>query len=226
MNDMNGSRRDTCPLLPISSMLEPFRKNKHMEFEIRIGRMSLADSSALKISPSECTMLDGKFRTSPVFDSSRWQEGHQYHYTIHGVQHRTECVPDSQCINMHVSTITKTRLNAVSANICGDVYAKACLSKEQPLPNPSELVNSTHVRIRQRASHTYKGNGYTLRYDLSRTWSGTTKTQAERHQRDGPPCCELELELVHVDAGCDLDRLVRSLSEKTGDVARILREHM
>lgn len=83
---------------------------------------------------------------------------------------------------------------------------------------------------RQRASHTYHGRTGVVRYDLTRTWAGTSRTHAEACQTSQPPRCELELELLRAtpdaapspDATPTYREAAASLLAKVHDVARLV----
>jgi hypothetical protein len=59
-------------------------------------------------------------------------------------------------------------------------------------------VTPTHVRIRQRKSFYYsnQGNESVWVFDISLTWSGNTKEEAELSQRNDLPTYEIECECL------------------------------
>lgn len=75
-------------------------------------------------------------------------------------------------------------------------------SVEAPVPKQGfpELVRPLHVRIKQRRSFVLESTGIegaAWRFDLTRTWSGRTREEAEQLQRGGcPAVCEVELEWI------------------------------
>ena len=75
-------------------------------------------------------------------------------------------------------------------------YATETPVKKESLP---QLVRPLHVRIKQRRSFTLPSTaleGAAWRFDLTRTWSGSAREEAERRQHEEPPVCEVELEWV------------------------------
>lgn len=78
------------------------------------------------------------------------------------------------------------------------------LNREQEIrdddPRLPQLQNTTHMRIKQRRSYCYASAGAlrpTWQFDVTFSWSGTNKTEAERQQKMHPPVCEFECELVN-----------------------------
>ena len=124
---------------------------------------------------------------------------------------------------MKTITTSKQRIGTVDVALHGDWVMRVALSEETPIHSPPELVKPEYVRIRQRASHLYKSTTYTLRYDLTRTWAGTSRTEAEKEQFSNAATCEVELELV-AHSQLNVDRFVQSLSMKVDDLVRLVEE--
>lgn len=203
----------------IRELVEQATQSSRHEFEVRIGR---SDHSG-HIRQEDLDRLDRALRESPRFESSTWAESHCFYYHAAGRPLRTECTFCSSDMTMQSQTICKRRLGLVDTPLNDDWTVRFALSDEAPIQTPPELVKPEYVRIRQRASHEYrsKEGQYTLRYDLTRTWAGASKSEAESYQFSQAPTCELELELVaHKDI--DVERFVHSLSLKIADIARLL----
>ena len=200
-------------------MLGAFGVNR--ELEVRIGRRNAEGS--LVLSPETLQFLDDTLRGSKWLESSRWSETYAYFYRVGGRALRTEVSFDSADMRMNRCTVEKQRVDMHDENGPGTLAMRACLSDEVPIPSPPDAVLPYNVRIKQRASHTYRGETCTVRYDLTRSWSASSRTEVEARQKVVPAQCELELELVAIH-DADADRVVASLHAKVVDTMRLIEE--
>lgn len=199
------------------------------ELEVRVGR---SGPSGLHIALAELEALDAELRASQHFESSRWEESHTYSFQVDGVAMRTETRFCSETMRVISQTVCKNRLQThdmpVDAHMA--IMARVSLCEEKPVPSPPDVVLPNFVRIRQRASHTYRGSVCTVRYDLTRTWSDGSRTKAEVRQASEAPRCELELELLDASpdavgasgAPATYHAAAESLLAKVHDVARLV----
>jgi hypothetical protein len=100
---------------------------------------------------------------------------------------------------------------------------RVALAREVPVPLSQlpDLVNPNHVRIQQRNSYVL-GN---FRFDLTITWSGKTKAEAEHHQRiTGHTLFEIEVEILdgHVFLEMTDRRAAATLLYKARDLLALL----
>jgi len=122
-----------------------------------------------------------------------------------------------------------TFLDPVMASSLMFLGVRIDLNREQEIaekdPRLPWLQNTTHMRIKQRKSYTYASDNAekpTWQFDLTFSWSGTTKTEAEQKQRNTPPTCEVECELLNpryalIDQGRDDEYIAESLLCKMTD---------
>ena len=198
----------------ISRLAEQASSRPNMELEARLGRKG---PSGLSVQEEELDRMDVMLRSSSHFDSTPWSESHCFYYDSGGEALRTETQFCSSSIRMTASTVCKQRKSSVDVSLRGDWAARVCLSEEKPVTAPPELVLPHYVRIRQRASHTYQGSSCSVRYDLTRTWSGPTRNEAEEKQASGAlPVCEVELELLRSNSSPD--KVAQSLCDKVEDL--------
>ena len=184
----------------VAELVERATSNFELELEVRIGRRGVADG--LSVEESELRALDDLLRASSHFESSRWHESQCYFYVAGGRTLRTECCFHSEDLKLVTNTVVKTKLKTLDVP-SGELCYRYNLAREMHVDQGTslEVTLPTHVRIRQRASHTYRGTTCDFRYDLSRTWSGASKSEAERRQMAEPPKCEVEIELLRRHPG-------------------------
>lgn len=185
------------------------------ELEARIGRWH--NRGGLNVTEEELNRLDAMLRASAHLQSTSWEESHCYFYPHKGRALRTETLFTSHDMLMKTETLCKQRQSVLDVPAHADLQCRFSLSTETRHNDVPEVVLPEQTRIRQRSSHTHVGRACTVRYDLSRTWSGTSKTDAEAHQKTSPARCELEVELVacHADAA----KVARSFVAKVEDIS-------
>lgn len=199
----------------VASLVRRAVTSPHYELEARVGRWD--GSGGVSVTAHELDALDAMLRASGHLESSHWNEGHCYFFNHNGRALRTQIEFSSRDLAMQTATVCKVR-EAVLDAPAADLQCRFSLSRETPVSEVPDVVLPDRVRIRQRASHTYVGKVCTVRYDLSRTWMGDSKTEAEDEQQKAPPRCEVELEVVKAHAA-DADAVARSLLAKVNDVA-------
>lgn len=162
--------------------------------------------------------VDAMLTQSPVFRTSLWQESHDAFFND---RLRTSVVFDTETFNMHTVTVRKEPVKHLLLPLHDGIVVKFALAREVPVKGPAKAVDTTFFRLKQRKSHVYfgKANSPFVSYDLSRTWSSTTKSDAERKQRNEPPVFELELELKHNAFYTDADQISSSFLAKVRDLA-------
>lgn len=189
----------------IASLIDTFKENDHYEFELRVGCNQ--DGKFIPgVSDTVHDAIDGKLGSSAFLDSTQWVEWHDFFFVSNGAPLRSSVRFDPDDLNIHTSFCAKQILKKIDFQI-GNVAVRAALSHEVPISIENvdvKVAPTTHMRIKQRRSHTILkagGGPGRMRYDMTRSWNGTTKTDAETKQRSGtPPEFEMEIELLHDDA--------------------------
>ena len=166
-----------------------------LELEARVGRAD--GTGGLEVSLDELHGIDEALRKSPAFESARWEESHCFFFTVAGNQYRTETRFASEAVSIHAVTVQKRRLQSATIACGGHLACRLALSEERVVTDAPEVVLPEYVRLRQRASHTYHGPVCSLRYDLTRTWGGSSRSGVEKKQATEAPRCEVEIELLH-----------------------------
>lgn len=125
------------------------------------------------------------------------------------------------------TTMLKNAGNNAAAQHYFDMRIDLNREKEIPQDDPRlpHLINTTHMRIKQRKSYMYASKGAlqpTWQFDVTLSWSGKTKTEAEAKQQSEPPVCEVECELLNprhvlIENGKDDQYVAASLLCKMSD---------
>jgi len=206
-------------------MVDTFKTSANYELELRLGRSR--GTAFVASNPEEMhSKADALLTHSSHLQSSQWRESHDFFFLDRGLPVRSSVAFDADTLSVVTRHCRKKVVSTVDFRV-GDVSVRAALSLETPLQECGEAtVPTTHVRIKQRRSHVLcdaEGNPY-VTYDLSRTWSGRTKTEAEVRQRSNAPSHEIEVELLHNEryAARSSAHIARSLILKAEDLVRSL----
>jgi len=84
-----------------------------------------------------------------------------------------------------------------------DIRTRLCYEEEVSVSSLPNQVQPVSVRIKQRKQYFYgreKGQAPLWCYDLTRSWAGATKAEAEEKQKKGLTTYEIELECLNVAA--------------------------
>ena len=107
---------------------------------------------------------------------------------------RSRVVFDAQKLKVNTTTIEKTIINSVILK-SHVMDVKICLSKESVVTSIPSIINTTHVRIKQRKTFVSGVSPFIV--DCSIIWVGKTKTLAEKEQMYKEPIFEVECEFNH-----------------------------
>lgn len=141
--------------------------------------------------------------SNPSIVQEEWVELQDFFYRMGERPVRTRVSYDPIELTMHSATVHKKKIQQVTA-LCGmaNMAVRITLSEEEAITNPPVTAATEHVRIQQRKVARWSRERGVERpdwqYELSLSWSGPTKSEAERKQReDGcAPSYEIEVELV------------------------------
>lgn len=177
----------------------------HSEFELRLGM----DNAGQFMSDVGFAVHDDLLRQCSnnasgqlVFED--WVQHINYYFTVNGAQLRTRAVPDPSTLELCSACVHKTRKERVEVRCTGTPWrVRADLSVEDPV-SPEALPDAIlpdRVCLVHRSSGVYQGSrdlAPSWRYDLSVTWSGRTRTEAESNQRNSEVVPEYMVELEYV----------------------------
>lgn len=175
----------------------------HVELEARLGYVDDADGHFRPGVDKEVfeQLLADLNDTSSLQSDHKWFEIVDYNYvTSEGTAMRTRVEFDTE--NMVVSThhCTKESLSKAIVRHSEEESSEACrlaLSVEHPVHTPPETCVPTHVRVQQRRRFRDVRDGDVVwSYELSKTWSATSRHAVEEKQHLCEPIYEVECELV------------------------------
>lgn len=204
------------------------KNKKNIEFEARMG---IIDVSSGKFSPG-CSKEDmenllGKFERAQcgTFEVSGWEESCDTFFHAPGIssQVRATSWGDSEKISYNCVNVVKTCISKIDtvSKQTPSLSWRIVLNIEQQLltENLPTFVKPLYVRIKQRRSFTYMNPDKTVswRYDLTLTWSGKNKHEAEKSQITNEPKYEFEIELVYAHDDVSIDYLTESMLLKMCD---------
>ena len=200
---------------------ELIKTDGELELEVRIGR-KINDKY---VAGTERAFMDSAMRLMQTNDDmivSPWKEHHDMFLAApcSGVRVRVEF--DTSHLEIQRTMVRKTCIKSAIVR-SNDAMVKVSLNREAPVNDHlvPVIVNTEHVRIQQRRSYTYHSN---WQYDFSMTWSGRTKSEAERSQQLDDPTFEMEIELIagsYVAVHTD-EFVAESLLLKAQDFTRML----
>lgn len=188
------------------------------EIEARLGRME-EGRFVSGVNPEWFDVLLQRLELCGDWSSQEaWQDSEDTTFESRGKQVRQSRICNARDCRIEIRSIHKER----KASACAPLTAsrggsgqnpfhlvptgvdtlRVSYATEKPVSKHSfpELVRPLHVRIKQRRSfvlesRAHEGAGW--RFDLTRTWAGGTREEAERSQRGGcPAVCEVELEWI------------------------------
>ena len=188
----------------VESMVQRFKKDVvSQELELRIG--SIVENSfvpgvtqcsfdQLEKDMNECGALYADHGFKEVID--------YYYMGDAGTPIRTRVEYDTQSMKLISNHIVKTSQAVLDVNdgeaseLFPQSACRVALATEIEVESP-QMTLLTHVRIKQRKCYTSKHDGHTVwRYELSKTWSASTRDAVEHMQQTMEPRYEVECELI------------------------------
>ena len=204
----------------IAEAVNAIREAKHTEqheIEARLGRMQ--DGHFISGVNQEWfnVLLQRLELCSTWSHQDAWQDSEDTTFESRGRQVRQSRVCNTKECRIEVRTIHKSRKACVCVPLgssrgdegqdpfhlvpTGVNMMRISYSIEAPVSRQSfpEIVYPIYVRLKQRRSFVLESSalqGASWRFDLTRTWSGKTRAEAEESQCASPPICEVELEWI------------------------------
>ena len=185
----------------IRGMVSSFRDDfDTSELEIRLGTKT-AQGFVPGVSRETFEELERDFEDCGLKADEKYVEIVDYHYTTKDGKVRTRVEYDSKdmvLLTHHVKKHSRDFVTLVCRN--EDVGCRIALSTEEPVKQAPSVCIPSHVRVKQRRCFEDVRDGKTVwRYELSKTWSGSTRGAVEHNQHNVPPVFEVEVELVDED---------------------------
>lgn len=211
---------------PVVECVRRFRDDvpSHGELEVRLGFWSDDDGSFRPgVSHVVFEQLQRDLEETPTLQAeAEWREVVDYFYaTGRNETTRTRVVFDPTCMQMSTEHVKKRGQSSVVMRRRdeGDEVCRVAWSSEVPHTDCPGACVPTHVRIKQRRCFRDVRDGRVVwSYELSKTWSGSSRSAVEHLQHVSEPTYEVECELVdegraYVSSRTD-EQVARSLVAK------------
>lgn len=185
----------------LASCVAAFRGKPHGELEVRLGSFD-GGRFAPGVPRDVFDNLEADLQLIELDADPGWTELVDYHYTAGRNQNmRTRVAFDTARIELTREHVAKRGCESVV--LCRDSSTEACrvaVADEPPVPEVPHVCMPTLVRIKQRRCFRDVRDGAVVwSYELSKTWSASSRSAAEHMQHHQEPVFEVECELV--DAG-------------------------
>lgn len=189
--------------IPIASkMVKKLRDNPNCELEARLGYFS---NSKFKPGVNRILMdeiIESMQKSAFVSGDEIWKEETDVYFDVNNSNYRTRVQYDH--INMTVCPET-TQKNIISPSIdfidmnenSDNTVVRMSLKTETIVENPPNSIQPYLVRIKQRRRFITENKVWA--FDFSMTWSGGSRSQAEKSQMNDEPVFEIECELLDVE---------------------------
>jgi len=191
----------TADLDLVCQCVKLFRRyGPNAELEIRIGHKT-DERFVPGVSRDVFEQLERDFCDSPGLVAERhWTELVDYFYPLqNGEQARTRVEFDTEHLEMKGTHVVKRSLNDVFVRRMEDATEVCRLecSEERPLETPPNMCIPTFVRVKQRRRFLDRRDDCTVWcYELSKTWSASSRVAVEHKQHVSEPVYEVECELL------------------------------
>lgn len=210
-----GMRRmDVRELLKRCSSIR--RTNENVELEMRLGQRSDAFHSGVPRLVFE--QMERDLVESPdLVAEPNYTELVDYFYTLpRGRNVRTRVQYDSARMHVDTKHVEKRSIQSFVTSVSNEP-GDACrieVSSETPVESPPQSTLINYVRVKQRRVFMdRREHGDVWQYELSRTWSATTRDAVEYNQHNCEPCYEIECELVDTSGTYMRERCDDHISE-------------
>ena len=188
---------------------------------MRLGQRT--DTFISGVSQTVFEQMERDLEESPeLIAEPSYTEVVDYFYTLpRGRNVRTRVEYDSTRMHMDTKHVEKRPIQSFVASVSnepGDT-CRVEVSSETPVTSPPQSTLINYVRVKQRRIFVDRREyGDVWKYELSRTWSATTRDSVEYNQHHCEPCYEVECELVDTSgtymAERDDDHISESLHMK------------
>lgn len=197
------------------------RGQAHVELEMRLGQRSDTFHSGVPQSVFEQLERD-LVESRDLVAEPGYTEIVDYFYTLpRGRNVRTRVHYDSECMELHTEHMEKRSIQSFVASVSNDPgdTCRVEVSSEIPVDSPPQSTLINYVRVKQRRTFVDRRDfGDLWQYELSRTWSATTRDAVEYNQHNCEPSYEVECELIDAEGvymgGKDDDHISESLHMK------------
>jgi len=193
------------------------KHNNNCELEFRLGMLDV-DTGRFTAGVKRETFDQMERDMSDILVGDRlWSEIVDYYYlNDDGNTMRTRVMFDSKQMKMNMCNIRKENLNSMI--VCReDDTQDACRvtsSIEHPIDEPPTSCIVNYVRVQQRRRFYDIRDGKSIwMFELSKTWSASSREAVEFQQHNTEPNYEIECELIDEDNAYSNNKSTREIAE-------------
>lgn len=184
--------------------VEPFvamlRQNPTAELEARFGIIE-HERFRPGVSRAMIERIIDMMQASPhIGGDDEWREEQDFFFEQNGVPLRTRVMYDHSALTVTPTTIRKEAMGNVDLRGGGNtdnVDIRISLKDEKEVQHTDACVRTHMVRIKQRRRFVTENGAWA--FDFALSWSGKTKTDAEKAQASEDPQFEVECELIDAE---------------------------
>lgn len=203
----------------------PTRYNGNYELEIRLGRICVNNYKSKFRAGVEEAFINTALAEMERYDwylVEDWRESHDFYYEIeaksdqltdHNILVRTSVEFDQKSNNMRKTHICKhvykkqdfrftTTRRLQPTDPTYDLRASISFEENISPKDIPSIAHPHHIRIKSRKSFYYKPSNCekpVFRYDITRSWTGNSFSEAEQRQRKKETIYEFEIECLNLD---------------------------
>jgi hypothetical protein len=188
----------------MEKMIQKVRKQPGLELEFRLGKFGDAGFEP-GISQE---FFNDVVADLDTFDDMRtlnqlWEEEMDVYYELNGIAYRSRVSYPNEDMHITTKTITKTKLQNIDVQTNSPYDFRIALASECPVDNATlpcvvmpSLVRLKHVKRYELCKNDCKP---TWLFDISKSWTGKSRTAAEESQHSNMPTFNVECELIDTE---------------------------
>ena len=192
----------------VDAMKTKCEKNVSHEIEGRMGTRGENGNFIAGVDPEWFEALVRRLECCNAWSSQKnWIESEDTSFNLGKTKVRQSRICNPRTCAVDLITLNKKAINSAciamemnndhTINIGADTIRVAYSSEKITNATLPAIVEPQHVRIKQRRFFTQESTsikGAKWNYELTRTWSGKTREEAEHNQNTVQPVCEVEIE--------------------------------
>ena len=183
----------------VGKLVSKLRAERDLELEFRLGKLDNGYFvSGITLDSFEDIVQDLE-GCSEFTSTETWKEEMDVFFTIGKNNLRTRVTYPSETMMVTPLTVQKNRIDCVNVKTSAPFDVRVALSSEkvcEPKSLPS-IVEPNMVRLKHVKRFTLQRNNKdTWIFELSKTWTGSNRTEVEELQHDQIPIYEVECELL------------------------------
>lgn len=179
-----------------AQLVAELRRHPDAELETRFGKMREGRFVAGVPRAVMDSIIDVLQHSSYMKGEDEWREESDVFFADGDTHYRTRVQYDSAQMTVRAQTTDKALLapSLTLSSTVDDKDVRISLKSEREIRKPPASVTPYLVRIKQRRRFVTDSGAWA--FDLSMTWSGASRSEAEARQMQAEPTFEIECELI------------------------------